>query len=91
LVQNSKKAEEVFKLTVDANKQYFEHISEFGEQIKEKIDVKYPELNSKFVTDVELDKSVVDQVITEHLSREGLHQCARLFNNEDMISQSLSF
>lgn len=86
LVANSKKAEEVFKQTVSSNKQYFEHLANFGDQIKEKVNVTYPDLDLKFVTDVDLDKSVVDQAITDHLNREGLHECAKLFNNEDMDS-----
>ena len=91
LVQNSKKTEEVFKSTVSFNKQYFEHIADFGDQIKEKINVTHPDLDCKFVTDVDLDKSVVDQAISDHLNREGLHESAKLFNNEDMESQAASF
>lgn len=76
----------MFKSTVGLNKQYFEHLADFGESIKEKVKVSHPDLDSKFVTDVDLDKSVVDQAISDHLNREGHHECAKLFNNEDMES-----
>ena len=55
---------------------YFEHISEFGEQMtssdsKTKIDVKHKNFNEKFYQNVELDKNVVNQIVQQHLHREG--------------------
>ena len=47
---------------------YFEHISEFGEQMtgsdsKTKIDVKHKNFNDKFYPNVDLDKNVVNQIV----------------------------
>ena len=64
---------------VNSNKAYFEHISTFGDEIKDRTEVKFPEFDDKFVEDVELDKSVVNQAILTHLYREGHKECANLF------------
>jgi hypothetical protein len=66
-VLNSKKLGETFDNLVNSNKAYFEHISTFGDQIKDRIEVKFPEIEDKFVEDVEFDKAVVDQAIITHL------------------------
>ena len=47
---------------------YFEHISEFGEQMtgsdsETKIDVKHKNFNEKFYPNVDLDKNVVNQIV----------------------------
>lgn len=79
---NSKKLGETFDNLVNSNKAYFEHISTFGDQIKDRIEVKFPEIEDKFVEDVELDKAVVDQAIITHLYREGHKDSASIFVKE---------
>jgi hypothetical protein len=81
-VLNSKKLGETFDNLVNSNKAYFEHISTFGDQIKDRIEVKFPEIEDKFVEDVELDKAVVDQAIITHLYREGHKDSASIFVKE---------
>ena len=82
LVLNHKKFNEAYDNLVNCNKAYFEQISTFGDQIKDRIEVKFPEFNDKFVEDVELDHSVVDQAILSHLYREGLKDSAKTFMEE---------
>ena len=82
MVLNHKKFGESYDNLVNSNKAYFEHISSFGDQIKDRIEVKFPEFNDKFVEDVELDQSIVDQAIISHLYREGLKDSARIFSEE---------
>ena len=44
--------------------------------------MKLPEINDKFIEDVELDRSVVDQAIISHLYREGHKDSANIFMKE---------
>ena len=67
------------KKVVAKNKTYFEHMADFGEQIADKIEVKYPDFDQKFVKDVELDKKVVNQIVMQHLFKEGLKETASTF------------
>lgn len=65
LVLNSKKLEGTFKKVVSTNREYFEKFSEIGADIsntegKMYIQNKYPDIYEKFVSDVELDKTVVN-------------------------------
>lgn len=60
MVHNVKKSEDSFKKVVCKNKVYFEHIASFGEEITDKVFVKFNNYDQKFVKDVELDKKVVN-------------------------------
>ena len=84
---NAKKAEETFKNVVQINKSYFEHVSEVGQQMTDAssskyVNIKFPNINEPFVSDVELDKKVVNQLICQHLQREGLTQSYEAFLKE---------
>ena len=66
---------------------YFEHISDFGEQMigaesKNRIEVKHSNFNEKFYPDVDLDEKVVNQIVQHHLHREGFKLSAKQFQEE---------
>lgn len=72
LVQNAKKIESTFKDVVNSNKQYFNHLSDFGikmtsEESQQHIEVKYPDFNKNFYSDVPLEDKVIQQLVCQHL------------------------
>ena len=66
LTANTKKAEETFKKVVSANKQYFEGIATFGEEMETEADVKFKDFGNKFCEEP-LDYEMVNTLVSNHL------------------------
>lgn len=85
LVLSQKKIENTFKDVVEVNKQYFNYLSEIGSKMvnddsQQKIEVKYPDINKSFYSDVELDDKLMQQLICQHLQREGLNESLKVYS-----------
>lgn len=93
MVHASKKIESAFKETVQGNKQYFNHLNDFGnkmtdENSAQRIDVKYSDINKNFYKDVDLEEKLMQKLIHQHLKREGFSQSLKTYISESSTSAS---
>lgn len=73
---------------VNANKQYYEHLSKYGKSIGKEL-VSKPEYEEPLFKDFVLDKHVLNQTIAEHMFRSGYYQSGEKFTQEVANSTSL--
>ena len=74
-----KKGQEVLKKIINANKNYYEHISKYGKVIGKEM-ISKPEYEEPLFRDYKLDKEALNQTIAEHMYRSGYFTSGEAFS-----------
>lgn len=69
----------MLKRIVNANKQYYEHLSKYGKAINKEL-VSKPEYEEPLFKDYVLDRPALNKAIAEHMYRSGFYSSGEVFS-----------
>jgi E3 ubiquitin-protein transferase RMND5 len=75
---------DVLKRIVNTNKTYYDHLSKYGKSIGKEL-ISKPEYEEPLFKDFVIDKTILNQIIAEHMYRSGSYQAGETFSKEAKI------